>query len=92
MSSFGAGGSIGHVLLTPHHKLKKLKLNASASDDVLPRLVVVSGRTKEAVDCILDDVNKFHLINYKYTHSQIDKPQSVFKILYHLFLARKKQQ
>ncbi|XP_020298895.1 fatty acid synthase-like, partial [Pseudomyrmex gracilis] len=49
VNSFGFGGANCHVLLksNPKNKIKKL--------DELPRLVIVSGRTKEAVKTILDD-------------------------------------
>ncbi|XP_065221985.1 fatty acid synthase-like isoform X2 [Planococcus citri] len=55
INSFGAGGSIGHILLTPNGKQKTPRM---LSHDKLPRLVTVSGRTEEAVDCILNDIEK----------------------------------
>ncbi|XP_072763175.1 fatty acid synthase-like [Anoplolepis gracilipes] len=52
INSFGFGGANCHVLLKSN---PKIKINNKA-DDNLPRLVVTSGRTEEAVKIILDDV------------------------------------
>lgn len=54
INSFGFGGANGHILLTPHNKLKDTE--DTPINDELPRLVTVSGRTEEAIDCILNDV------------------------------------
>lgn len=53
INSFGFGGANCHVLLDWN---KKSKINNGIPDDDLPRLVVVSGRTQEAVTIILNDV------------------------------------
>ncbi|KAG7203842.1 hypothetical protein KM043_017898 [Ampulex compressa] len=53
VNAFGFGGVNCHILLK--HNTKE-KINNGAPKDNLPRLVVVSGRTKEAVSTILDDV------------------------------------
>ncbi|KAJ4448692.1 hypothetical protein ANN_00082, partial [Periplaneta americana] len=55
INSFGFGGANAHTLLDWNHKTK---VNAGAPSDNIPRLVVASGRTKEAVDVILDDVTQ----------------------------------
>ncbi|XP_071580834.1 fatty acid synthase-like [Temnothorax nylanderi] len=53
INSFGFGGANSHILLKSN---PKQKINNSALNDDLPRLVAVSGRTEEAVKIILDDV------------------------------------
>ncbi|XP_011875303.1 PREDICTED: fatty acid synthase-like [Vollenhovia emeryi] len=53
VNSFGFGGANCHILLKSN---PKEKINNGAPNDDLPRLVIVSGRTKEAVKTILDDV------------------------------------
>ncbi|KAK0072351.1 hypothetical protein PV326_000156, partial [Microctonus aethiopoides] len=53
ISSFGFGGANAHVLLKSN---PKEKINHGAPKDDLPRLVAVSGRTEEAVDTILHDI------------------------------------
>jgi fatty acid synthase len=53
VNSFGFGGANSHVLLKSN---LKTKANNSTSNDDLPKLVAVSGRTEEAVKIILDDV------------------------------------
>nr|CAD7400388.1 unnamed protein product [Timema cristinae] len=53
INSFGFGGANCHVLL---HWNEKTKVNGSAPQDSLPRLVVASGRTEEAVHTILNDL------------------------------------
>ncbi|XP_032664083.1 fatty acid synthase-like [Odontomachus brunneus] len=57
INSFGFGGANCHILLKSN---PKNKINNASSDD-LPRLVVVSGRTEEAVKTLLDDVNSREL-------------------------------
>ncbi|KDR18643.1 hypothetical protein L798_06624, partial [Zootermopsis nevadensis] len=52
VNSFGFGGANAHVLL---QRNQKNKVNGGAPTDSLPRLVVASGRTEEAVDVILKD-------------------------------------
>ena len=54
VNNFGFGGANGHALLESH---SKLKINKGLPSDSLPRLVVVSGRTEEAVNVLLNDVN-----------------------------------
>lgn len=53
VNSFGFGGANCHVLLQSNDKEK---INQGIPKDNLPRLVVVSGRTEEAVKSLLDDV------------------------------------
>lgn len=53
VNSFGFGGANAHILLKSN---TKEKVNNGAPTDDLPRLVTVSGRTKEAVDEIINDV------------------------------------
>lgn len=53
INSFGFGGANCHVLLQSN---TKKKVNNGLPVDDLPRLVVTSGRTEEAVDSILSDV------------------------------------
>lgn len=55
INSFGFGGANAHVLLKSN---TKEKVNNGAPSDDLPRLVAVSGRTKEAVENILNYVSK----------------------------------
>ncbi|XP_069675926.1 fatty acid synthase-like [Periplaneta americana] len=52
ISSFGYGGANAHLLLQWNDKHK---INGGAPADCLPRLVVASGRTEEAVDVILKE-------------------------------------
>lgn len=54
LNNFGIGGANGHVLLDSNHKMK---INNGSPDDDLPRLVLVSGRTEEAVNFMLKDVS-----------------------------------
>lgn len=54
ISSFGFGGANAHILLKSN---PKEKINGGAPHDDLPRLVMVSGRTEEAVETILQDVS-----------------------------------
>ncbi|XP_046416456.1 fatty acid synthase-like isoform X1 [Neodiprion fabricii] len=53
INSFGFGGSNAHVLLKSN---VKEKIRNGSPDDDMPRLVVVSGRTVEAVNTLLDDL------------------------------------
>jgi fatty acid synthase len=55
VSSLGFGGANGHVVLKQN---QKNKVNGGAPADLIPRLVVASGRTEEAVDVILTDVSR----------------------------------
>jgi fatty acid synthase len=54
INSFGFGGSNAHILL---QRNEKKKVNGGAPTDLIPRLIVASGRTEEAVDVILTDVS-----------------------------------
>ncbi|XP_025263529.1 fatty acid synthase-like [Camponotus floridanus] len=51
INSFGFGGANGHLLLKSNPKIKVNETNNN-----LPKLVVISGRTKDAVKIILDDI------------------------------------
>lgn len=55
VNSFGFGGANCHVLLKSN---PKEKINNGAPQDDLPRLVVISGRSEEAVERILKDVSQ----------------------------------
>jgi fatty acid synthase len=54
VNSFGFGGANAHILL---QRNEKEKLNGGAPVDLIPRLVLASGRTEEAVEVILKDVS-----------------------------------
>lgn len=49
LTNIGFGGSNSHTILYPNEKSKRL-----SNEPTIPRLVVVSGRTKEATENILD--------------------------------------
>ncbi|XP_050299399.1 fatty acid synthase-like [Anthonomus grandis grandis] len=53
INSFGFGGGNCHVLLRHN---PKTKINNSRAKDNIPRLICVSGRTKESINTLLDDV------------------------------------
>ncbi|XP_051154827.1 fatty acid synthase [Leptopilina boulardi] len=53
INSFGFGGANAHILLRSN---QKEKINNGAPQDDLPRLIVVSGRTEEAVHTLLNDI------------------------------------
>ncbi|CAL1678658.1 unnamed protein product [Lasius platythorax] len=53
VNSFGFGGANCHILLKSNPKIKV----SNGTDDSLPRLVAISGRTEEAVKIILDDAH-----------------------------------
>ena|SRR5580765_2609754 len=55
VNSFGFGGANCHILLKSN---PKIKVN-NETDDNLPRLVAISGRTEEAVKIILDEVSTY---------------------------------
>nr|XP_050846953.1 fatty acid synthase-like [Vespula vulgaris] len=55
INSFGFGGANAHVLLKSN---PKIKIDKELPDDALPRLVAVSGRTAEAVETILNEIDK----------------------------------
>lgn len=54
VNNFGFGGVNCHVLLSSN---QKTKVNYAAPSDNLPRLACISGRTEEAVDVVLTEVN-----------------------------------
>ena len=55
INSFGFGGSNGHILLSPHDRIKK-KLDESITTNNLPRLVTISGRTENGLNCFFSNV------------------------------------
>jgi fatty acid synthase len=55
VNSFGIGGTNSHVLL---QKNPKSKINFGLPNENLPRLLLWSGRTEEAVDMIFNSVVK----------------------------------
>jgi fatty acid synthase len=54
ISSLGFGGTNTHIVLQHN---QKNKINDGAPADLIPRLVIASGRTEEAVSVILRDVS-----------------------------------
>lgn len=54
INAFGFGGSNCHVLLRPN---SKKKINEGIPSDNLPRIVVMSGRTEQAVESFLNEVS-----------------------------------
>ncbi|CAL1678458.1 unnamed protein product [Lasius platythorax] len=60
INSFGFGGANCHILLKSN---PTIKVN-NGTDDNLPRLVAISGRTEEAVKIILDDVSIHYIIYF----------------------------
>jgi len=63
INSFGFGGANAHLLLQWN---RKNKINGGAPTDMIPRLVIASGRTEEAVDTILKDVSRLCIIAFHY--------------------------
>jgi len=55
VNSFGFGGSNSHILV---RRNPKVKVNLGLPTDNLPRLIVWSGRTEEALNTIFDSVTK----------------------------------
>ncbi|XP_058840211.1 fatty acid synthase-like [Topomyia yanbarensis] len=55
LNSFGFGGANAHALIRSH---MKHKIHHGVPQDDLPRLVVWSGRTKEAIDVMFDDISQ----------------------------------
>ncbi|XP_039312468.1 fatty acid synthase-like [Solenopsis invicta] len=62
INSFGVGGSNVHILLKWNDKQK---IKNRATNDNLPRLVIISGRTEEAVKSFFNDVTN-HPIDVEY--------------------------
>jgi fatty acid synthase len=54
INSLGFGGTNAHIVLQHN---QKNKVNGGAPADLIPRLVIASGRTEEAVNVILKDVS-----------------------------------
>lgn len=54
VNSLGLGGANAHIILKRN---QKNKVNGGAPADIIPRLIIASGRTEEAVDVILADVS-----------------------------------
>ncbi|XP_071653469.1 fatty acid synthase-like [Temnothorax longispinosus] len=69
INSFGFGGANSHILLKSN---PKQKINNGASNDDLPRVVAVSGRTEEAVKIIFD-----------YVRNQLTDPEFI-SLLHHI--------
>lgn len=61
INALGFGGANCHILLKSN---EKRKINQGIPQDDLPRLVVISGRTEEAVKALLDDVRMNIITNY----------------------------
>lgn len=59
LNSFGFGGANAHVLLKSNPKLKN-----TVTLNNLPRLILVSGRTKDGVNHMLQNVY-YHITLYK---------------------------
>jgi fatty acid synthase len=55
VNSLGFGGTNAHIILQHN---RKNKVNGGAPADLIPRIVIASGRTEEAVSVILRDVSK----------------------------------
>ncbi|XP_035774236.1 fatty acid synthase-like [Anopheles albimanus] len=74
VNSFGFGGANAHALL--HNNIKQ-KLNEGASDG-LPRLIVWSGRTAEAVNLFIQDLvgQRFDVEFYALTYNIQRKPMA----------------
>jgi hypothetical protein len=70
VNSFGFGGANAHILLQWN---EKKKVNGGAPTDLIPRLVVASGRTEEAVDVILKDVRNIVYLSSGHLKSDIKK-------------------
>ena len=70
INSTSYGGSFSNIILKTHKKEKK---NNGQPEDDLPRLVMVSGRTEDAVNTILSDV-RIHIFRiFISIPSKIDK-------------------
>lgn len=55
INSFGAGGANSHVILRSN---SKIKISSDSVEPLLPKLIAVSGRTKEAVEILLNKANE----------------------------------
>ncbi|XP_065219674.1 fatty acid synthase-like [Planococcus citri] len=55
LNSFGVGGANFHLLLARHDKIKQP--TKSMNEDI-PKMLTVSGRNEEAIDCIFNDFEK----------------------------------
>ena len=65
INTASGSGNATHVILK---SFKKKKKNGGQPEDDIPRLVMASGRTQEAVESILNDVRIF---NKKYSVSKL---------------------
>uniref|UniRef100_A0A182PWR1 Uncharacterized protein n=1 Tax=Anopheles epiroticus TaxID=199890 RepID=A0A182PWR1_9DIPT len=76
VNSFGFGGANAHALL---HNCTKHKINGGVPEDKLPRLVLWSGRTIEAVDHFLDSFKskpydaEFYALTHNIQRKEIPK-------------------
>ncbi|XP_029173773.1 fatty acid synthase-like isoform X1 [Nylanderia fulva] len=57
INSFGAGGANSHVILRSNPKTKVSSVPETI-ESLLPKLIAVSGRTKEAIQVLLDKANE----------------------------------
>ncbi|XP_065221121.1 fatty acid synthase-like [Planococcus citri] len=55
INAFGFGGTNAHMIISPNKKIKNKKHELN---EKIPFLVTASGRTEEAVDCILNNAEK----------------------------------
>lgn len=53
LNSFGFGGANAHVIMKSNPKPKR-----TTPSDTIPRLALLSGRTSEAIDLLLDEIEK----------------------------------
>ena len=80
VNSFGFGGANAHALFKSN---SKLKINRGIPNDDIPRLVVWSGRTEQAVESIIESVTKQPLdaeFVALLQHSQLDSvPANLYR-------------
>lgn len=88
INSFGAGGSNAHLLL---EFWSKFKINNGCPDDKLPRLVLWSGRTKNAIEKMFKHIENnpldaefirlLHDIQKSAVHGHVERGYAVFKYI-----------